>query len=229
MKLQLPQITLIGIDCINVERLQKALDISSKHIEFGAAKLLTSLDSDDSRKVSIAQLESIDAYSKFCIKDLAQYVDTEYALVIQYDGFVLNADAWSDEFLQYDYIGAVWQVGPWFGDDFPKELHGAEVVGNGGFSLRSKKFLDASARLFSEGKITRYQPEDVALCVYYRDLLEMEGIKFAPIDVAKKFSYNMKSKDSSWSGEFGFHGMKDSNMKNLSKWIEENEDWNLGQ
>jgi hypothetical protein len=220
MKLQLPQVTLIGIDCVDVKRLQKGLDISSEHIEFGAVKMLTSLPTEDLRKVSIDHINSIEEYSKFCIKDLVQYVDTEYALVIQYDGFVLNADAWSEEFLKYDYIGAVWQVGPWFGDDFPQELYGTEIVGNGGFSLRSKKLLEASSRLFNEGKISRYQPEDVALCVYNRELLEKEGIVFAPLSVAKKFSYNIKNKNTVWSGEFGFHGLKESNKEGLATWLE---------
>ncbi len=42
------------------------------------------------------------------IKRINSYVATPFALVIQYDGFILNPDAWRDEFLDYDYIGAPW-------------------------------------------------------------------------------------------------------------------------
>ncbi len=227
MKLQLPQVTLVGIDCIDVERLQKALNISSENIEFGAVKLLTSLPTDDIRKIGIDTIGSIEEYSKFCIKDLVRYIDTEYVLVIQYDGFVLNAEAWSQEFLRYDYIGAVWPVGPWGGDDFPEELYGTDVVGNGGFSLRSKKFLEISSQLFNAGKLPNYQPEDVAVCVWYRDVLEKEGVIFAPVSIARIFSYNIKDKNSSWNGEFGFHGLKEKNITNLSKWLEGSKKWNL--
>ena len=38
-KLKLPNVTLLGIDCVNIERLQNTLDVSSKDIEFGAVKL----------------------------------------------------------------------------------------------------------------------------------------------------------------------------------------------
>ena len=147
---KLPTITLLGIDCVNVERLRKALDISCERIEFGAVKLLTSLPTNDMRKISIDHIGSIEEYSKFCIKNLIEYVDTDYVLVIQYDGFVLNANAWLDDFFNYDYCGAVWPVGPWFGDDFPKELFGTEVVGNGGFSLRSKELLETCSRLYTQ-------------------------------------------------------------------------------
>ena len=33
---------------------------------------------------------------------------TSHVLVTQWDGFVLDAGAWTDDFLAYDYVGAVW-------------------------------------------------------------------------------------------------------------------------
>lgn len=111
---KLPNITLMGIDCVNVERLQKALDISCAGIEFGAVKLLTSLETSDSRKVEIPHIGSIEDFSKFSICDLYKYVDTEYVLLVQYDGFVLNPQSWNDEFLNTimsEHHG-LWQIGP---------------------------------------------------------------------------------------------------------------------
>lgn len=207
-KLKLPNVTLLGIDCVNVERLACAMDVSQKDIEFGAVKLLTSLPTEDSRKIGITHIGSIEDLSVFCIKNLHTYVDTEYVLLVQYDGFVLNPDSWTNEFLQYDYIGApLWAV---------KELRtpGSPLfVGNGGFSLRSRKFLEISTRLANEGEIVKFHPEDIALCVWYKDLLEKEGIVFAPVDLAMKFS--VVEDHGVYEKPFGFHGLFNKNMDTL--------------
>lgn len=226
MKIKLDNVTLLGIDCVNVERLQKALDISCVGIDFGQVKLLTSLPTNDSRKVAIPYIDSIEKYSEFCIKDLYKYVDTDFVLLVQYDGFVLNADSWNNDFLNYDYIGAPWAVGTWETDHFPKDLYGTKVVGNGGFSLRSKKFLQTSSQLAKENVITKYQPEDVALCVWYKKELEECGIKFSPVHVAEKFSFEGEPDQGQWTDQFGFHGLKWSNINN---WIEKNPQWGISQ
>jgi hypothetical protein len=69
-------------------------------------------------------------YSSFVIKKLNEYIDTDYVLINQWDGYIINFDKWSDQFFDYDYIGAPW----WWKDD---SLYG----GNGGFSLRSKETM----------------------------------------------------------------------------------------
>lgn len=86
------------------------------------------------------------------IKELNKYIETSYVLIIQYDGFILNPDAWTDEFLEYDYIGAPW----WYTDDCN--------VGNGGFSLRSKKLLEILA---NDDSILETHPEDHHICRTY--------------------------------------------------------------
>ncbi len=45
--LTLKNITLLGLDCVDLERLKIARDICTKDIEFGAVKLLSSIESDD--------------------------------------------------------------------------------------------------------------------------------------------------------------------------------------
>lgn len=211
--IHLPNVTLLGVDCLNIERLQAALDVSQKGIAFGAVKLLSSLASDDPRLVTIPHIGTIEALSEFYIKDLSQYVDTEYVLLVQYDGFVLNPGAWNEAFLNYDYIGAPWDVGSWETDLFPEDMKGKLVVGNGGFCLRSKKFLEASARLAREGAIKKFHPEDIALCVWYRELLEGEGITFAPPALATTFS--IESNIGEYTKPFGFHGLYGKNMELL--------------
>ncbi len=218
MKYKLPHVTLLGIDCVNVERLQAALDISQKEIEFGAVKLLTSLPTEDKRVVKIRKIDSVEDYSSFCINELKDFVDTEYVLVVQYDGFILNPMSWTDDFLRFDYIGAPWIVADRSVRNFtfPKELLGSTVVGNGGFSLRSRKFLEVSARLAGEGRIAKIHPEDVSLCVWNRNLMEEGGIKFAPPELAARFS--VEGEEWTYKEQFGFHGLS---WTNIDKWISE--------
>ncbi|MBI3633927.1 MAG: GNAT family N-acetyltransferase [Candidatus Vogelbacteria bacterium] len=215
MNIKLPNVTLLGIDCVNAGRLSKALDISSERIEFAQVKLLTSLPVGDKRRVEISPLNSIEAFSEFCIRDLYKYVETDFVLLVQYDGFVINPESWEDNFLKYDYIGAPWLVDNWSIDnfDFPEKLYGHLVVGNGGFSLRSKKFLETSARLADEGALKKYHPEDVALCVWFRHLVESEGIKFAPPEVAARFS--VEGDEHVYKKQFGFHGLQWEYIRDL--------------
>ncbi|MDE2188510.1 MAG: nucleotidyltransferase domain-containing protein [Patescibacteria group bacterium] len=216
MKRKLSNVTLLGIDCVNVERLQAAMDVSMKDIEFGAVKLLTSLPTTDTHLVPIPHIGSVEEYSRFIIEDLYKYVDTEFVLVIQYDGFILNPKSWSDEFLKYDYIGSPWLVRDWSVKNFafPKNSVGSKIVGNGGFSIRSRKILDVGAQLAREGKIPKVHPEDVAICVWHRDLFEKEGVKFAPAELAEKFSY--EGEEWTYACQFGFHGLS---WTNLDDWI----------
>ncbi|MDE2037798.1 MAG: hypothetical protein KGI69_01070 [Patescibacteria group bacterium] len=222
--LKLPHVTLLGIDCVNVERLQAAMDVCQKDVDFGAAKLLTSLPTDDSRLVDISPIKNIQEYSRFCAEDLVKYVDTDYVLLVQYDGFILNPESWMDEFLKYDYIGAPWLVANWSVRDFnfPASLLGTKVVGNGGFSLRSKRFLEVSAKLMREGKIPQIHPEDVSLCIWHRDLLDAEGIKIAPAELAEAFS--IEGDDNVFDRQFGFHGFS---WTDIDKWIDKHPEYPL--
>ncbi len=226
MKLKLPNVTLLGVDCVNVERLQRAMDVCQKDIDFGAVKLLTSLPTDDKHLVKIPHIGSVQEYSRFCVEELVKYVDTDYVLLVQYDGFILNPSAWADEFLKYDYIGAPWLVANWSIRDFnfPTHLLGTEVVGNGGFSLRSKKFLEVSAKLMREGKIPQIHPEDVSLCVWHKDLLDAEGVLIAPVELARRFSIEKDDDADVYDTQFGFHGFS---WTNIDTWIDKHPEYPL--
>lgn len=135
--------------------------------------------------------KSLSDYNDFIINRLHQYIDTSHCLIIQYDGYPVNLSAWTNDFLSYDYIGAPWYTQPWPLD---------QTVGNGGFSLRSKKFLEESSKLNYDK--TKDIPEDVFLCREKSSLLRDRGIKFAPHHVAYMFSVE----DMYYKGQFGFHG-----------------------
>lgn len=221
MKIQLNNITLLGIDCINPSRLQKVMDLCEEKIAFAESKILSSDYIDDTRLVKINKISSYEDFSKFCLCDLKKYVDTEFVLLVQWDGFILNPNSWTNDFLDYDYIGSPWVVKDWSINDFdfPEELRGQLVVGNGGFCIRSKKFLEVSSMLYDSGHIKRIHPEDIAISVWYRKLFENKGIKFAPPEVAKKFS--IEGGDYTYTDQFGFHGF----YTNIDRWIELHPDY----
>jgi len=191
--LSLPNVTLIGADCSDIGRLIRAADASCREIQYGAVKLLSSLPTKDPRVIKCRPIRSRSEYSKFMMKELADYVTTEFALIIQYDGHVINWQAWSDEFLQYDYIGATW----WYKD--------GKNVGNGGFSLRSKRLLTA----LQHPDFVHVHPEDMHIGRTYREKLEEMGMRFASEDVANRFAIEAHATPApanKYSGQFGFHG-----------------------
>ncbi|QIE60462.1 glycosyltransferase family 2 protein [Rasiella rasia] len=194
--ISLDNVTLIGVDCVQIERLILAAEISQLNLRFKEVKLLTHLESNHPQVVRIPELNSVTAYSKFVIKELYKYVDTEYALLIQHDGYVLNAAAWSPNFLDFDYIGAPTDWG----------------MGNGGFSLRSKKLLQCAGQL---DNVNQFHPEDVMLCKKYRSALENRGMRFANLETA----FNFSVENYIWNGQFGFHNADISNWNSdaLSK------------
>lgn len=193
-ELELPDVTLIGVDCNHVHDLMKACEISTRHIKFGAVKLLTSMVPPAAHPgiIRIEPLRSKEAYNQFIIRELYKHVDTKYLLIFQGDGYVLDYKAWNPDFLKYDYIGATW----WYKD--------GKNVGNGGFSLRTKKFMEHVAK---DPVIVNTYPEDHVLCREYRAHLESKGFKYAPAEVADRFAIEAAySHDRRYSGQFGFHG-----------------------
>jgi hypothetical protein len=186
-----------------------AAEICEKDLSFAKVVLLSSIPDKDPRVVRINSVESTVEYSLFCIKEMWKYVDTEYALVFQYDGFILNSEAWNEEFLKYDYVGA-----PWY---HMGDLH----VGNGGFSLRSKKLLDFIGKNYKKigGEL---HPEDLWISEVARPYLEKEGMGFATEKVALDFSKNGNEHGVIWNGEFGWHGKSDTD---ISKWFEKNPEY----
>lgn len=186
--LYLPNVSCICVD----DNGQRALDTMNKcceQVKFAETFIL----SNELNEQGIPKLGSKEAYSNFILKELHKYIETDYALIVQHDGYVKNYKAWTDDFLKYDYIGAPW----WYKDEMR--------VGNGGFSLRSKKLLQQTAWFFEKyGKETH--PEDHVICRTYRKNFEAMGIKFAPVELAEKFSFEGYMQPGHWDGQFGFHG-----------------------
>lgn len=191
--LNLPNVTLCCLTNKDFEGHKKAIDKSCEGIEFGAVKLIWD-----------EKCNSIDEWNRKIIYELHNYIDTDFAMLIHADGYIINPEAWQNEFLNYDYIGAPW---PLPRDDYSYRTPTGDIVRVGNsVSLRSKKMLQLPSRLGLEWKqFYGNTNEDGFLCVHNRSRLEVEGCKFAPIEVAKYFSKEHEIEENLGLSTFAFH------------------------
>ena len=205
--INLDNVTLIAVTSVKVEETLKALEYSCRGIKFGDVKLLTnvSIDTPDYIKcVSIDRISNIDEWSHFIIYKLGDFIDTEFAMLIHDDGFIINPECWRDEFLEYDYIGAPWPL-PTDNFSFRDINNNLIRVGNS-VSLRSKKLIDLPNKLGLEWKSFHgYYNEDGFICVNYRHIYLENGIKYADLDVAKYFSHETMIPELNGIVPFAFH------------------------
>ena len=134
-------------------------------------------------------------YSTFMLHCLYAFIDTDYCLVVQDDGWVLDGRNFKPEYYDYDYIGGITHAGL-VGDSlilgFGWVAHPDPIlVLNGGFSLRSRRLLEAPnkhgiAQSFS-GEIHLWN-EDVQLSCLKKAIFEDLGYKIASPETAKEFS-----------------------------------------
>lgn len=219
-KRKLLNVDLISINSVDPYSSAAALNHCQKFFEFGKTILITDLDIDvcNIELHLIDKLNTIQEYSDYVLK-LINHTDNDYVMIVQDDGHILNPDLWDDSYLDYDYIGAPWpNEESWISlqleeqQSFIRENFKKNRVGNGGFCIRSRKFLEFSSQYNScEGL-----GEDTFLCTRKYDDAIKYGIKFAPFELAVKFSYENPCIEfgTSWnqqiifdkSKHFGWHG-----------------------
>ncbi len=194
MPIDIPATTLVCVDCQYPQLALRALRLTLAQCRFPAVKFFTDAAGVASQLdprielVPIPRIASVEAYSRFMIKELLPHVATDFVQVVQWDGYVINGGAWSGEFQEYDYIGARW----WFREE------GLDV-GNGGFSLRSRRLLEA----LQDPGIVVDRAEDLLICDAYRDLLAARyGIRIAPASLARRYAFEG---DHPNLQAFGFH------------------------
>lgn len=155
-------------------------------------------------------------YNLFILYQLDSIIHTDFCLVVQPDGWVLNGENWQDSFFDYDYLGAptpyAYQLlengefkhleHQWgtYRNSINNTIFNCQ---NGGFSLRSKALLGMPRKLNLEWKVNPpkwnvSQPlsleldsrhnEDVFLSVLHCKTLMNAGLKFVNDDVAAHFS-----------------------------------------
>jgi glycosyltransferase involved in cell wall biosynthesis len=206
--LKLPGVTLIAMATRNVEETLQALFYSSRDIEFGSVRLVSHYTpyglSDEVEFFKIDKCKSIDEWSYKIIYELNEYIETEFALLVHADGFVVNPSSWRDEFLDYDYIGAPF---PLPSDDFSyRDIHGNIVRVGNSVSLRSKRLLELPIKLQLPWEPYHgFYNEDGFICAKNRHIYESNGIKFAPLEVAKYFSHEAMIPEVKNIKPFAFH------------------------
>ena len=230
-KLTLPNVTLLAVTSVEIEQHQISLKISSQNIEFGAVKLLSSSLPEkkysDIEYVSVTPMDRYDQ-NRFMVDDLHKYFETSHCLYVEADSFVVNADLWKEEFLEFDYIGAPWPnkiqmdpnlVGsPGLPGPIPILNMKENCVGSGGFSLRSRKLLKTTTKINYDSLKFPIKNEDLLICHYlYKDMID-KGIRFAPPKLAAQFSMEWDALHlygQDVNSVFGFHArhMRDYFLK----------------
>ena len=193
--ISLNNITLCAVDCLNHKKAISAMLYSMQNIIFDKCIFISDKNELKTDKIEFAQIKKINSkeeYSAFVLRDLVKYINTDYVLLMQYDGFIINPDSWSEKFLQYDYIGAPW-----------KNHDHVNKVGNGGFSLRSKKLMQYISNKYQNKPIIFN--EDLEICYHsYNELVNNE-FKFPDLKTAFEFSIEHKTEEYN-EKPFGFHG-----------------------
>lgn len=139
-------------------------------------------------------------YQVWRLHHMGDYVNTDFGLLFQDDGFPLNPDMWRDEFFEYDYVGA--PITKDMGIQYKEEM-----IGGGGFTLNSKRLLEFTKGIVQPDEDGFYINEDTSIAFYHRDEIVSLGMKICPYTIAKHFSYQNPIDDEvSLYNTFGFHG-----------------------
>ena len=194
--LELRGVTLCCIDTANHALALRALLRSRVGVRFARTVFLTDALPHELAApegvdvIPIAPIASRDQYSQFVLKSMLPHVATPHVLLVQWDGYVVNPEAWDPTFPDWDYIGAKW----YWADPGLR-------VGNGGFSLRSRRLLEA----LQDPRIVLAGAEDETICRTFRPLLERDyRIRFADEQSADRFAFEAAYPIGL---PFGFHGL----------------------
>lgn len=188
----IPSISLVAVACTKVPETIEAIKKCVAQMEFNQIMLFTheNIQADGIEVIKIDKLD-YKGYNEFVAMKLWQWIGTDCVLLVQNDGYITDASQWNNEFLKWDYIGALWPI-PSDEDKVSYRTPKGNLVrvGNGGFSFRSRRLLRAPTVLGLEftDNGTGFWHEDGFLCVHFGDVLKDAGIKFAPVELAAQFS-----------------------------------------
>lgn len=198
--LELP-VTLVSVDAYRPLRATRTMYHAMSHVIFADVVLVTKFGHFDYAELPrIRTLKLLDTakrqdFEDFMVHRLHEVFNTSHCLHLEWDAAIRNVDAWDPSWLELDYIGAPWGE------------HPLGRVGNLGFSLVSKKFAQAAAKL-PELPLGRFA--DDFMCRTHRKTLESQGIRFATDEQAERFS----CENALYSGQFGWHGQLTARQNN---------------
>jgi hypothetical protein len=192
--LKLPNVTLLLIETRCHALAKLALDDCMAAVDFGDVVIFSNdfatLWTSGARHVTVRDWEDKVGWSRCSWLHAPLYLKTSHSLSIQWDAWVLDPTAWLNKFLDYDYIGSIW----------PKVTDGHNV-GNGGFSLRSKRLTDYVIEHSDKFPIDVSNDDWLFSRGDYRERLEAAGFRWAPTELARIFSFEMERPTKT----FGFH------------------------
>ena len=186
-KLDLSSISLVALGSTKIVETLSAIDICLKYANF--KEVIFFSDKPNPYQCNIQEMKSIKDYDKFVVYELPnQKTKGDFILTIHWDCFIVNPKAWTDDFYNYDYIGAPW---PWL----------ENMVGNGGFCLKSKKFLHTQKQIVSN--IDNIEdPDDLLLSYRLRSQFIEYGCKYGD-EIGYQFSTEYGHYPN--YNSFGFH------------------------
>ena len=219
MKLQLPQVTLIAVTSVKIYETIRALTYSMRGIDFGEVVLVThkkpfGLPKGITYKHT-DRLTDIDRFNYLIAYELGSYVNTDYVILVHYDGFIVHPEMWRKEFLDYDYIGSPWPL--------PTAEHSTYYDVNGNIcrvgnsvSLRSRRFLNYPKEAGFEWKPAAdgFYNEYIFLFWMNKFKFEKSGMRCAPSEGARLFGREHTIPETEGVTPFLFH-----------KWWGENRDF----
>jgi hypothetical protein len=199
----LSNVTLIAYDNTEYpERTVSAMRHCRQEIEFACAVIVSNTTP---RNLQDEVFELVPdcgyrAAMDFEVNRIHRYVETDFALFVSHDGYIQNPSAWQDEWLCFDFIGAPWPQ--WLCGRLSDPSH---RVGNTGFCLKSKRFMQLCFEFGAN--FDPSTPGDVYTSDTIRTQLEKSGMKYAPIEIASDFSWELNTEEfpKGRFDAFGFH------------------------
>ena len=216
----LPNVTLISYDNSDQpERTLRAIQHCASLITFGAVVMVCRVHPSNTNGVDVRIVpeRGYPFAMKWEVSGVKDFVLTDFALCIHHDGYIINPAKWTDDWFQYDFIGAPWPREPHprhpGKSDYPNSR-----VGNTGFCLKSQAFMQNCATFigsFNEDRLGG----DTFYCQIVRPELEKLGMKYAPVEVAADFSWedNIEEFPDGRPDAFGFHNFNLAPNKRITR------------
>jgi len=209
-------VTLLAISSNRVEGNVAALERCMNLMEFGAVKFLSHKNPDSLpdgiQFEECMELKSIKDFDYYAFLELGKHVQTSHCLMVQDHAYILHPEIWKDTWLRWDFCGALWEERP----EFISVSTGTMVrIGNGGFSLRSKRIMDLPKKLGLPLIEDRgFSNDDGLVNSFYRKTFLENGIKYPEATDIPEFSYeNDVPENIHITKFFGYHRNKCARME----------------
>lgn len=193
MTLDLSRCTLLFVETRAHEITTRVIDDCRSKATFGEVVVYTDkpdlIRTPDVRLIPCIDFPNKKLAGQFYYSRAMETVETDFALMLEWDAGIFDPTKWRADFFDYDYIGAPW-VRP-AGDHFD--------VGNGGFTLMSRKlgqFAVTNSRRFPV-----YTDWD--FCRFQRPAYEAAGFIWPNAKLASYFAWELGPRNPE---HFGYHG-----------------------